>query len=400
MKRIITQAVILAGGEGKRLKPFTLKSPKPMIPINGKPFLEYLINLLKENGIKEVVILIGYLGNKIKEYFGNGEKFGLQIKYSFTAIKNDKNEENKSGLRLKNAQNLLNDYFLLLYCDNYWPLQLSNLIKHYQDHPSDILVTIYSNWDNLTKNNIYINEKGYVENYDKTRVEKKLNGVDIGFFIVNKNVLKLLPESNFSFESDVLPKLIHEKNLSGYLTDQKYYSIGDMQRVKLTEQFLSPKKVVFLDRDGVINKKPSQANYVKSWNEFIFLPGSIEAIKLLNDNGYRVFVISNQAGIARKAMTEKDLYRIHENMQKELKIHGAKIDYIYYCPHGWNDNCSCRKPKLGMLLQASREHFIDLTKALFIGDDKRDKETGEKVGCKTIQVSAEKNLLQVVNSLI
>src|SRR3989344_6445756 len=96
----IKQAVILAGGEGKRLLPFTLKNPKPMVLINGKPFLKHLINLLKENDIKEVVILTGYLGNKIEEYFGNGIKFGLQIKYSFTPFKNEAGQENESGLRL------------------------------------------------------------------------------------------------------------------------------------------------------------------------------------------------------------------------------------------------------------------------------------------------------------
>lgn len=395
----ITQAVILAGGEGKRLRPFTLKNPKPMVLLNGKPFLEHLINLLKENGIKEVVILTGYLGNKIEEHFGNGSEFGLQIKYSFTPLKNEAGQENESGLRLKNAQDLLKNYFLLLYCDNYWPLQLSKLTKYYKDHPSDSLVTVYSNLDHLTKNNISINKKGYVEKYDKTRNEKNLNGVDIGFFIVNKKTIEQLPKSNSSFELNVLPQLIKKRRLSGYLTNQKYYSIGDMPKVKLTKQFLSSKKVIFLDRDGVINKKPPKADYVKSWAEFIFLPGSVEAIKHLNNKGYKIFIVSNQAGIARKAMTGKDLKKIHQKIQKELKMHGAKIDGIYYCPHGWNDNCICRKPKPGLLYEASKDHFIDLTKALFIGDDKRDKQAGEAAGCKTILVYQKKNLLQIVSSL-
>lgn len=395
----ITQAVILAGGEGKRLRPFTLRNPKPMVLVNGKPFLGYLINLLKENGIKEVVILTGYLGDKIEEYFGNGSKFGLQIKYSFTPLKNESGQENESGLRLKNAQDLLDNYFLLLYCDNYWPLQLNKLTKYYKDHPSDSLVTVYSNLDHSTKNNISLNKKGYVKKYDKTRNEKNLNGVDIGFFIVNKKTIEQLPKSNSSFELNVLPQLIKKRRLSGYLTNQKYYSIGDMPRIKLTEQFLSPKKVIFLDRDGVINKKPPKADYVKSCDEFTFLPGSIKAIKHLKNKGYQIFIVSNQAGIARKAMTGKNLNEIHQKMQKDLKMHGTKVDGIYYCPHGWNDNCNCRKPKPGMLLQASREHLIDLTKALFIGDDKRDKQTGETVGCKTILVNNKRSLLQVVNSL-
>ncbi|MDP3758525.1 MAG: sugar phosphate nucleotidyltransferase, partial [Candidatus Daviesbacteria bacterium] len=93
----INQAVILAGGQGTRLKPFTNNNPKPMVPVNDKPFLEYLIDLLKENSIKEVITLTGYFGEKIEKYFGNGSKLGIDIKYSYTPFLDEKGEENKSG---------------------------------------------------------------------------------------------------------------------------------------------------------------------------------------------------------------------------------------------------------------------------------------------------------------
>lgn len=394
----ITQAVILAGGQGKRLKPFTNNNPKPMVPVNGKPFLVHLIELLKQNGIKEVVILIGYLGDKIKKYFDNHPVDGIKIKYSYTPFRDEEGQELESGLRIKNAEKFLDDCFLLLYCDNYWPLNLKDLIDFFNQNPSDVLITAYSNLDNSTKNNILI-KKGYAVKYDPSRKEKNLNGVDIGFFIINKKVLKLLPYSNSKFESVVLPKLIKKRGLAGYLSDQKYYSISDLNRVKITAKFLSPKKIIFLDRDGVINKRPPKADYVKSWEEFEFLPGSIEAIRLLNHLGYKIFIISNQSGIARGKLTKKELNNIHKNMAKQLKNNGAKIDGIYYCPHDWDKGCPCRKPKPGLLYAASKDHFIDLTKALFIGDDKRDKQAGEAANCKTILVSHKKNLLQVVNSL-
>ena len=318
----IAQAVILAGGLGTRLKPFTLNHPKPMIPVNGKPFLVYLIELLKKNGIKEVIILTGYLSEKIENYFGDGTKFGIRIKYSYTPFLNDSGEENKSGIRLKNAVNMLDNYFLLLYCDNYWPLELKKIESYYKTHPSEVLVTVYSNKDNSTKNNILVN-KGYIIKYDKERKDTNLNGVDIGFFIVNKKALNLLPKTNSVFETIVIPNLISQKKLSGFITDQKYYSIGDPNKAKITAKFLAPKKIVFLDRDGVINKKAPKAEYIKNWSEFEFLPGSLEAIKLLKSKGYKVFVISNQSGIARGMMTIKNLNLIHENMQKEVKKNGG-----------------------------------------------------------------------------
>lgn len=394
----INQAVILAGGEGKRLHPFTLKNPKPLIGINGKPFLEHLINLLKENGIKEVIILTGYLGNKIQNHFGDGSKLGIKIKYSHTPFLNEKGEENKSGIRIKNAEKLLDEYFLLLYCDNYWPLQLEKLTHYFLQHPSEVLITAYSNLDNSTKNNILIKD-GYVAKYDPERKEKNLNAVDIGFFIVRKKVLRLLPQENCKFENKVLPKLIRKRSLSGYLTDKKYYSIGDLKKVKNTKKYLTPKKVVFLDRDGVINKKPPKADYVKSWDEFKFLPGSIQAIQLLNSYGYKIYLISNQPGIARGAMSEKDLSIIHRKMQQELKKHKAKIDGIYYCPHGWDDQCKCRKPNPGLLYKASNDNFINLSNSLFIGDDIRDKQAGETAGCPTVLINKSKNLLQIAQSL-
>jgi D-glycero-D-manno-heptose 1,7-bisphosphate phosphatase len=390
----IWQAVILAGGIGTRLRSLTYKIPKPMIKFNNKPFLEYLINLLKENGIEEVILLLGYLPEKIKEYFGNGSNFGINIKYLVGDVSFE------TGKRIKNAEDLLDDNFLLMYCDNYWPLNLKNLLEYHNNHSVLATVTIYTNKDNFTKSNMKVDNQGYVILYDRSRKEKNLSGVDIGFFIINKEVLKWMPNTNFSFEKEILPKLIKEKQIAGYLTDHKYYSIGTIERLPITEQFLKLKKVIFLDRDGVINKKPSKADYVKSWDEFKFLPGALEALKILTQNGYEIYIISNQAGIARGMMTEDDLKEIHEKMKKELRKCGASISDIYYCPHGWDEGCECRKPKPGMFFQAAREHYLDLTKIIFIGDDERDVEAGEAAGVKTILVAPNKSFLGIVKELI
>lgn len=397
---IIKQAVILAGGKGKRLRPFTYNNPKPMIPINGRPFLEYLIEMLKDNGIEEVVILIGYLGDKIKEYFRDGSKFGVKIKYSFTPFMNKRGEEQESGIRIKNAEDLLNDKFLLMYCDNYWPLQLEKLERFYGEKGVDVSITIYSNKDNFTKNNILIDNKSYVIKYDRSREERNLNGVEIGFFIINKKILKLLPKGNSHFEKDILPQLISQRQVSGYLTDHRYYSISNLERTKLAEKFLASKKVVFLDRDGVINKKAPKADYIKKWEEFEFLPGAIKGLQVLGQNNYDIYIITNQPGIARGMMTEQDLETIHQKMKEELEENEVRINGFYVCSHGWDDKCECRKPKPGLLFQAAREHNLDLTKTIFIGDDERDIQAGVSAGCKTVLLGPNDNLYKIVNSLI
>lgn len=390
----IKQAVILAGGQGTRLRPLTDKIPKPMILMNKKPFLEYLIELLKDNGISEIVLLLGYLPEKIVEYFGNGSKYGLNIKYSIGDISFE------TGTRIKNAGILLDDYFLLMYCDNYWPINLKLLLENYNKHETLGQVTIYSNKDRITRNNIHVDNDGYVIKYDRSRKETDLNGVEIGFFILNKNILKLMPDHNFSFEDEIIPQLINNRELRGYITDHRYYSTGKLERLPVTEKYLQPKRVIFLDRDGVINKKAPKADYVKNWTEFEFLPGAIEAIRILNRNNFKVYIVSNQAGIARGLMSESDLDDIHENMKKELLKHDATIDGIYYCPHGWNDECNCRKPKPGMFFQAAGEHHIDLGKTIFIGDDERDIEAGEAAGIRTLLVTPENDILSIVKDLL
>lgn len=390
---MIKQAVILAGGQGTRLRPLTLTTPKPLIKIHGKPFLEYIIENLKDNGIKEVIILTGYLGNKIENYFKDGEKFGVKIKYSLSPV------ETETGSRIKNALPLIQDTFLLLYCDNYWPLNLKTHETFYKKSGKKMLVTVYENTDNYTKNNIYVNDYGIVETYDKLQKAHNLNGVDIGYFVINKSVLNNLPNENFSFEKFIFPKLIKEKQLAGFLTKHKYYGLSNLERIPEIKKFLKPKKIVLLDRDGVINKRPKKANYVKSVNEFILLPKAIEALKVLTKKKYQIYLISNQAGIARKLMSEKNLIEIHKYFLKICRENDIKISGIYYCPHGWDENCACRKPKPGMLFQAAKEHYFDLTKTIFIGDDQRDMETGKAANSKTILVTKNNSLYNIAVKL-
>jgi len=382
--REIKQAVIFAGGTGERLLPLTGDIPKPMVVVAGRPFLEHLLLLLKENGIEEAVILVSHLPEKIKDYFGDGARLGLKIKYVFS----EKPGSGITGTRLKKAEPLLDELFLLLYCDNYWPLQLEKLFPFHQSQQVLATVTIYNNRDGRgeygAENNIHAADDGLVQLYDRERKDRRLNGIDIGFFIVNKAVLDWVPAEYFSFEKDLLPKLIEKKQLAGYRTDHPYYPITNLTLLQEAERFLTPKKIIFLDRDGVINKKMPEHDYVKSWQEFQFLPGAIEGLRRLTVAGYKIFLITNQQGVGKGLMTEGDLQSIHEKMSAALTAAGVKIMAIYYCPHLESAGCYCRKPQPGLLFRAAREHYLDLTKSFFIGDSPSDLEAGRRAGCRTI----------------
>ncbi|MBU1092508.1 HAD-IIIA family hydrolase, partial [Patescibacteria group bacterium] len=394
----IKQAVIFAGGIGERLRPLTNDRPKPMVLVNGRPFLEYLIELLKQNGITEVLILLGYLPDKVQEHFGDGAEFGIKINYHIGRV------EDETGTRLKNAEHLLDDQFLLMYGDNYWPMDLAKMVDMYNKMGVLGSTTVYGNRDDGAEygaeNNICVSNEGYVLKYDKSRQDTDLNGVDIGFFLMDKKVLDLSSSNNFSFEQEILPQLASTGQLAGFRTDHPYYWMTTPNSVKIMEKFLNPKKIIFLDRDGVINKQMLPHDYVKQWSEFEFLPGTIEALSLLSEARYKIFIITNQRGISRGLITEEGLVDIHSKMINKFSKQGIVIEGIYCCPHGDDDNCDCRKPKPGLLFRTAREHFIDLSKTIFIGNSESDIKAGEIAGCKTLLVDSNNDLLQVVKSML
>lgn len=393
-KEDIKQAVILAGGYGTRLKPFTNTSPKPMYPCSGKPFLEYLIKQVRDFGITDLILLLGYLPEKIIDYFGDGSDWNVQIRYRVTPV------EYETGLRLRSAYDMLEDEFLLMYCDNYCPVSLERLKRKYDESGAELVFTAYRNEDGYTKSNLKITDTGLVEVYDKKRNVPGLQGVDIGYAVVKKRVLELLPEGNCNFEESVYPKLVRDKKLYAVMTDHRYYSVGSWERIKLTEKFFSGRKYIFLDRDGTLNVRPPKACYIEKPKDFVWLDGAKEAVKRLKDAGYTILLVTNQPGLARGNLTEETLAAIHKKMQDDLARIGACIDKIYYCPHNWEEGCTCRKPKPGMLYQAQKEFSIDLTRCYLLGDDERDIAAGEAAGCRCLLISEAFTLADAVSKIL
>jgi len=142
-------------------------------------------------------------------------------------------------------------------------------------------------------------------------------------------------------------------------------------------------RAVFLDRDGTMNR---DVPYCRRPEDFELFPNTAEAVKLLNESGYKVIIITNQSGVARGYFTEETLARIHQKMLGQLAEEDAHIDGIYYCPHHPDDNCDCRKPKPKMVLQAVKELDIDLQRSFLVGNKPLDIQLGQNVGCRTVLV--------------
>jgi histidinol-phosphate phosphatase family protein len=388
-----TQAVILAGGRGTRMRPLTNTRPKAMVEFHGKPFLEYLVEMLRQQGFGRVLLLLGYLPEVIRDHFGDGGRWGVEIDYSVSG------PDDLTVSRIKLARDRIERTFLLMYCDNYWPMQMDRMWRRYRALGVPAMVTVYRNRDGYRpgKDSVAVDEHGFVTAFDRERVTPGLSGVEISYAILDESVLELLPPQDELFEHALYPQLAERRQLSAYLTEHRYYSVGSLERLPVTERFLARRPAVILDRDGVLNRRPPRADYVKRPEEFEWLPGSREALGLLKEAGYNVIVVSNQAGVARGVMTPADLDAVHERMCAEA---AGAVDRIYCCPHDWDDGCECRKPAPGMLFQAQRDFDLDLTRTPFIGDDERDRQAADAAGCPAILVSERVPLLEAVRALV
>jgi len=148
-------------------------------------------------------------------------------------------------------------------------------------------------------------------------------------------------------------------------------------------------RAAFLDRDGVINRKAPDEQYVTRWEDFHLLPGVVEGIAQLNRAGLRVIVVTNQRCVAKGLLTEVELQKLHRQMSEHLAQAGATIDAIYYCPHEIGVFCGCRKPAPGMLLMAARFHGLNLAASWMIGDSESDIQAGKSAGCRTVLLSGK-----------
>jgi histidinol-phosphate phosphatase family protein len=388
------QAVILAGGRGTRLAPLTDTRPKPMIAFHGRPFLEYLIEFLRDQGFQRILLLLGYLPDVIRDHFGDGARFGVEITYSVTDVAND------TGRRLYLARPQIEPCFLLAYCDNYCPVDIAAMWRHFRTSGAPAMVTIYSNEDHYTRDNLRVGDDGFVVVYDKTRTASGLRGVDIGFILMQRELLDLLSDANVSFEAEVYPRLVERRGLLAHVTRHRYYSVGNLERLAETAEFLARRPTVILDRDGVLNRRMPKAQYVRDRHDWAWLPGVLEALRRLKQAGWRTVVVTNQAGIARGVMTENQLAEVHARMRAEAAAAGGEIHAIYYCPHGWDDDCDCRKPKPGMLFQAQRDLRLDLSRTPFLGDDERDGQAAAAAGCPFVMINDGNPLVHAVGNLL
>jgi len=227
------QMVIFCGGLATRLRPLTEKIPKSMVRINGKPFLVYQIEILKKNNVKNVVLCTGFLGEQIKEYFGDGKKFGINIKYS-----EEKDRLLGTGGALINAEHILKEKFFTMYGDSYLLLDFRDIWRYFDNFKKMGMMVVYKNYNRFDRSNVTIRDN-YVTNFYKDRNKRGLVYIDSGASVLRKSVLDLIPtDTKFSL-NDVFIELIKRKELLAYRTNQRFYEIGSKRGLEEFKKLVS-----------------------------------------------------------------------------------------------------------------------------------------------------------------
>ena len=375
------QAVILCGGLGTRLRPLTDNLPKPMAPVNGRPFLAYLVQQLREQGIRRIVMLTGYRGEMIRGFFGDAAPAGVDIRYSHGPT------EWETGRRVWEARGELDPTFLLLYSDNYAPVSLEKLHAFHAARGTVVSLVVQPK----ASANIRLMPDGMVDLYDPTRGAPGLEFVEIGYMLVERDRLLPFMDDPYASFSRTLRRLAAERQLAGFVSRDPYHSISDMDRLRLTERYLANKRILLIDRDGTINARPPRAEYVTSWEKFHWIDETVEAMQQLAARGFRFIVLSNQAGIARGMLAAAAVAAVNTRMCDELRCRGIEILSVYVCPHHWDDGCDCRKPAPGMFFRASAEHQLRLDRTMFVGDDPRDSLAAYNADCLGVLIAAERH---------
>ena len=380
---MINQALILVGGKGTRLGKLTKKNPKPLLQVNQKPFLDFVINFLLKFKIKKILLLTKFKHEKFKKLYDK-KKIGKTI----IKCVPEKEYLGTSGA-LKNVINKLDKKFIMCNGDTVFNINLFNFISKLKKKYIGILAC------SSLQNNI----KRYSNFSSKS---KKI--ISSGIYLFQRDKIKKYLISPGSIENDVL-KNLPKKLFKKVCYKEKFLDIGIPKDFNRAEKFLNKtfkRKCVFLDRDGVINY---DYGYVYKKKDFKWKKNVIPAIRLLNKNGYLVIVVSNQSGVGRGFYSVDDVSKLHIWINKQLSSKGAYIDKFYFSPFYKNSyykkfriGGEYRKPNIGMFNKAVRDFKIDKKISYFIGDKDSDKNAAKKFKVKYYNVDNNTDLYNLIKN--
>uniref|UniRef100_UPI003FEF99A5 HAD-IIIA family hydrolase n=1 Tax=Candidatus Onthocola sp. TaxID=3085646 RepID=UPI003FEF99A5 len=401
------KAVIMAGGKGTRISSITNDEiPKPMLKIGDKTILEHQIDCLKKSNIDEIILVIGHLGEKIKDYFKDGTNFGVKISYY------EENPEKPLGTAgsFYYLKDKIDEDFILVFGDVFLSVDFTKMVEFHKNNKSDATLLTHPNSHPFDSDLVVVNNENKVETFDSKENVRNYdykNLVNSGIYCFSPKVFDYVNEpKKYGLEKDVISKMIingdnvYSYHSTEYVKDmgtpERFYAVNDDYANGISEQrnLLHKQKAIFLDRDGTINV---YIPFLVNKEKFELIDGASEAIKKINSSDYLCIVVTNQPIIARGESSFENLEDIHKRMETLLGRDGAYIDGLYFCPHHKDKgfpgevpelkfDCDCRKPKIGMLLEAVKDFNIDLSESVVIGDSTLDIKMAENANMKSILV--------------
>jgi D,D-heptose 1,7-bisphosphate phosphatase len=377
---VLRQALVLVGGLGTRLGARTAQIPKPLLEVGGRPFLDWLLDELARYGVFErIVLLAGHHGDLVRERYD-----GRVVRSSTVRVVQEPAPLGTAGALL-NAQALLDPQFLLLNGDSFFDFNLLDLAAGPLDGSTLVRMAL--------KREHAGDRYGRLE-LEGSRVASFLppsaassGPINAGVYVVRRDVLDCIDRTPYSLEADVLPRLAGDRRIEFRAYDGYFIDIGvpaDFERAETELPDRLTRPAVFFDRDGVLNE---DSGYVHRSDQVRWIAGAREAVKLCNDRGYLVFVITNQAGVARGLYGIDAVERLHVWMGERLAEIGAHVDEFQYCPcheegtvAEFRRPSDRRKPAPGMLLDCLRGWPVRKEGSFLVGDKASDLAAAEAAG--------------------
>lgn len=384
----MTKAFILAAGEGTRLRPLTAERPKPMLPVGGRPALEHIVRWLHGHGVRDVAINLHHHGEAIVAHFGDGASWDVRITYSPEATLLG------SAGALRARMDFCDAPLAVVYGDVLTDLHLGALAalhaSHRQPGVPHLTVALHHVEHPTEKGIVALDGGGRIVRFvEKPAPEEVFSDLaNAGVLIVEPELIATIPAGRpYDIGSDWLPQLLAAGvPVYGWTIPDGAYLIdfGTPETYARVGREWPRRVAVFLDRDGVINE--NRAEYVRSWEQVRFLDGSLDALRALATTPLRTVIVSNQSGIGRGVMTAAQVEDINARLVAAIRAAGGRIDGVYVCPHRPDEECNCRKPRPGLLLQAAADLGLSPRRSYFVGDHRTDLYAAWAAGAQAVLV--------------
>lgn len=364
-------AVILAGGKGQRLAPVTNFLPKALVPINGSPILKHQFDQLIRIGISKVFVLTGHLASSIndfcKTYSGELEIICIETNSDWTPAD-----------RILASETIIGKEFFLIYCDNY--VTNDEDLQRVLESTSGLTFLIESR----EKGNVKVdgNQRAY---YLAGARKESHKYVELGNMYINTE--RFYEELRNTRDLPKTLQIFSEKYPCSYkIATSPIISLSSFENYK---KVLADRKIILLDRDGVLLEKMPTREYLTKFSDYAPIFDNWSVLREISQMGIDFIIATNQPGIATGQVSEVFLQQLHTRLTSELTNYGVNILSIFVCKHHWDAKCNCRKPKPGMLIEAMEKFSIHSTDTLYIGDEEKDSVAAASAGINYVLVNRE-----------